>query len=458
MVPGKTLRPVSSTQLEGLTESGEISCIHYSSSCDFSIDAKSSRKWCEGPEKPPSYAAVALTNISRHDVMKTIEKKIDELDPELRKLSVQIHDNPELLFQERLAHDVLTAFMETHGFTVTRHYLGLETAWRAEFTTGKGDRRVLGINSEMDALPGIGHACGHNLIAISGAGVAIAVKVALQTHGISGKVVLLGTPGEEGGGGKIILLDRGGYKDMDACLMCHPAAGSLNSAVICSSLAMQSISVEYFGKTAHAAAAPWEGINALDAAFLAYSNISVLRQQIKPDSRVHGIVEGKNWAPNVIPDYAKMRWIIRAPTWSEVAILRDRLKACFEAAAHATSCKTKISFDTNGYYDLRQNGVLAQEFADVVRSFGTTTMFVEDAIASTDFGNVTYELPSIHPVFTIPSTNGGNHTPAFADAARTLEAHKACMTVTKGLAMTGFRLLDDDAFFKRVKDAFELSG
>lgn len=241
---------------------------------------------------------------------------------------------------------------------------------------------------------------------------------------------------------------------MDACMMCHPMQGRPNYAAITSSLAMQDIIVEYFGQSAHAAAAPWEGINALDAAFLAYSSISVLRQQMKPDQRVHGIVEGKNWAPNVIPNYAKMRWTARAPTWSEVVELRDRLKACFEAAAHATSCKMKIVFDSTGYYDLRQNSILAREFAEVIHRFGMDTLCTSDVLASTDFGNVTYELPSIHPIFTIPSPNGSNHTPAFAEAARTIEAHRACLTFTKGLAITGVRLLDDDAFFQQVKDAF----
>jgi len=193
-------------------------------------------------------------------------------------------------------------FDNLHGnpwrFTVTRHYLGLETAWRAEFTAGNGSGRVLGVNSEMDALPGVGHACGHNLIAVSGVEVAMAVKEALVMHGIWGTVALLGTPAEENGGGQIVLLERGGYKDIDACIMCHPMPGSSNSVTVATSLAMQNIIVEYFGRIAHASIAPWEGINALDAVVPVYSNISTLRQQIKLDHRVHGIVEGKNWEPN----------------------------------------------------------------------------------------------------------------------------------------------------------------
>jgi metal-dependent amidase/aminoacylase/carboxypeptidase family protein len=244
--------------------------------------------------------------------------------------------------------------MSLHGFKVTKHYLGLETAWRAEFTQGNGGR-VAGVNSEMDALPGIGHGCGHNLIAISGVGVALAVKAALQAHKIPGKVILLGTPGmkfpvnnekevtdvvrtgEEGGGGKAILLERGGYKEMDFCLMSGFPLPTISLAyrigvqvapsfiatsngshwnflgqarhhrrvpgpqvrrllhgtpTIVSSLTCRS--------SAHSGMAPWEGINALDAAFLAYANVSALRQQIRPDERVHGIMEGKNWVPNSV--------------------------------------------------------------------------------------------------------------------------------------------------------------
>jgi len=370
---------------------------------------------------------------------------------------LKIHDNPELQFKERKTHDTLTSFMDSHGFQVTRHYLELETAWRAEFSHGKGGR-VIGVNSEMDALPGIGHACGHNLIAICGVGVAIAIKAALQKFDIPGKVVLLGTPAEEGGGGKVILIKRGGYKEMDACVMSHPGPGVANSTGLGTSLAIQAIEVEYTGHTAHASAAPWEGQNALDAAVIAYQSVAVLRQQIKPDHRVHGIFEGKNWAANVIPDNAKMHWIVRAPSADEVTVLKERVIACLEAAAHATATKAKIISPTPPYNDLRQNAALSQNYADVCTQ--TYNMSITDSSGSiggsTDFGNVTYELPAIHPMFSIPTEpNGGNHTALFAKAARTKEAHAQVIKVIKGLAHTGFRVIDDDKFYKDVKTAFE---
>ncbi|EGN96673.1 hypothetical protein SERLA73DRAFT_184799 [Serpula lacrymans var. lacrymans S7.3] len=430
--------------------------IYYGTCCDFS-GKDYTTNWPIW-EDPPPYSNTGSSGIFRAEVMRTIEYVLDQLDPTLRKLSLQIHDNPEIMFQEKFAHDTLSQFMESHGFSVTRHYLGMDTAWRAEFAHGKGGR-VLGVNSEMDALPMIGHACGHNLIAISGVGVAIAVKAALETHNVPGKVVLLGTPAEEGGGGKVILLERGGYTDMDVCVMCHPAPGIAHSAGISTSLAMQAMEVEFFGQSAHAAAAPWEGTNALDAAFLAYSSIAVLRQQIKPDHRVHGVIKGHNGAANVIPDYAKMRWYVRAPTREQLFSLRDRVQACFKAAAMATSCRANIEFGLP-YLELRQNSVLGAEFIRTANNHcGIVSEVWEFAsAASTDFGNVTYELPSIHPIFAIPTQpHGGNHSPAFAESARSTEAHKACMAISKGLALTGFRVINDDDFFRKVRDAFELS-
>ncbi|KAG8909050.1 hypothetical protein FRC01_007176, partial [Tulasnella sp. 417] len=213
----------------------------------------------EAAGKPPSYTEPLF----RPDVAKTIEEELESLSDELRELSLKIHDHPEIMYEERYAHDTLTAFMREHGFDVTPHYLGLETAWRAAFEVGKGGRTV-GFQSEMDALPGIGHACGHNLIAIIGVGCAISVARAIKKHDIPAKVVLLGTPAEEGGQGKVKLIDAGGYKEMDACLMAHPSAGPPRSAGTGSTLAIQPLNIQYFGQAAHAAGAPWEGKNALD--------------------------------------------------------------------------------------------------------------------------------------------------------------------------------------------------
>ncbi|KAF8587021.1 hypothetical protein K439DRAFT_1631146 [Ramaria rubella] len=404
----------------------------------------------------PSYTTLITDErILSVDVLKTMEERVDELDADLREISLQIHDHPELGFKEEFAHDILTTFMDSHGFTVTPHYLGLSTAWRASFKHGEGGP-VLGVNSEMDALPGLGHACGHNLIAIAGVGVALGIKAALEVHNIPGEIILLGTPAEEGGGGKIILLERGGYDRMDACVMCHPGPGpeSDPNFLLTSSLANDRVSVEFFGHTAHAAAAPWDGINALDAAVLSYTNISALRQQIKPTHRVHGIIEGKDWVSNVIPDYARVTYGVRAPTGRETEELATRVAACFEAAAKATGCTYEITRAKRPYVEVVQNPVLGREFTNIAMGRYKLTQASGEAAASTDFGSISQALPSIHPAFSIPAT-AWNHTPEFANATRTPEAHTATLRTTKALAATGIRLLADPTFLKEVKDSFD---
>ncbi|KAL7278308.1 hypothetical protein ACG7TL_008284 [Trametes sanguinea] len=412
-------------------------------------------------EKPPAYEGDTFTS----DVISTIDSKLKELSPALRELSLDIWNHPEIMWKEKYAHHRLTAFMATHGFTITPHYLGIDTAFRAVYTHASADSksrqksktRVIGVNSEMDALPGIGHGCGHNLIAMSGAAVAIAMKAAIVQHDIPGTIVLLGTPAEEAEGGKIALLERGAYDDMDACIMSHPTSGPDNFSAIWPGVALQPIEVEFFGHGAHAGSAPWEAQNALDAAFIAYASISALRQQIKPDQRVHGIIVGKDWAPNVIPDYAKLRYIVRAANWVELEALRDRVRACFDAAALATACRIEVKLGA-GYYELRNNDVLGREYANVVgQRYGMTTVRSNDGVKfSTDFGNVTHALPALHPAYSIPTVpNGSNHTPQFAKSAATPEAHAATMKVALGLAATGVHLLADAEFARRVKQSFE---
>ncbi|KAK7440253.1 hypothetical protein VKT23_017193 [Stygiomarasmius scandens] len=344
--------------------------------------------------------------------------------------------------------------MANQGFEVKTHYL-LDTAWLATFKHGQG-ARTIGVNSEMDALKGIGHACGHNLIAIAGVAVACAMKAVLEQFDISGTIQLLGTPAEEGGGGKCDLMDKGAYKDMAICLMCHPAPGPVGSVSLSSCLAAQQCEVEYFGKTAHAALSPYQGINALDSAVLSYVSISALRQQLKPNVRVHGIFEGRDWAVNIIPDYAKYILWVRSTTRVDQETAFKRVLPCLEASATATGCNHKITLKKQ-FLDLRQNKVLGDEVARIVKSkYGTIDYEWGIKDASTDFGNVTYEIPSLHPGFAIPTVeNGGNHTTAFEKAAATLEAHNACLDVSKALAATGIRALIDDEFFDEVQKTFE---
>ncbi|KAI8452106.1 hypothetical protein BY996DRAFT_7248504 [Phakopsora pachyrhizi] len=407
------------------------------------------------PQSPMNSNRTVTSNgqlrLKRSEI-KLIEDRIDELSDRLREFSLKMFEFPELAMKEFKTHDLLASFMEEQtGWTVNRHAYGIETAVEAIFKSGEGGRTV-GFNSEMDALPGIGHACGHPLICISGIAAALATATALEKTSTPGTVILLGTPAEETIGGKIMLLEKGAYRKMDACLMLHPApyGGLLDM------LAITQIKVEYFGKTAHAAGAPWEAINALDAAVSAYNNISVLRQQIHPTQRVHGIIQGsEKWVQNVIPDYAYLTYDIRAKTKSEMLDLKERVLNCFKASSLSSGCKIEIT-EEMVYDDLINNELLGKEYKRYMEDQRGIEVPLEGPIlGSTDFGNVSYEVPSIHPLFKIPCEEGqGNHTKGFTRASAKLRAHQLSLESAKGIAIVGFRVLKDEGFSKAVYKSF----
>lgn len=384
------------------------------------------------------------------EVAKSIEAEMEKLDKELRELSLDMHDHPEIMWEEHRTHDLFVKYLSNKsGWKVTPHAYGLDTAFKAVFShKADKDSRVIGFQSELDALAGIGHACGHNLIAMSGVAAALSVASALVEKDIAGTVVLLGTPAEEGGGGKIKLADAGAYKDMDACLMIHPAAMSGTGAM----LAVHPVVVTYKGRTAHSGAAPWEGINALDAAVLAYNNISALRQQIQPNERVHGIIKGNNWSPNVVPGEATLIFNIRAPTISALKALTARVQKCFEAAALATGCTGEYDWQT-AYADVHNTPSLSATYANFLDQRYRIHVPNDDFAASTDFGNITYILPSLHAEYAIhlddPRTQG-NHTVGFAAAARTQEAHDRTKEAALAIAVTGAKVLVDKEFRDHV--------
>ncbi|KAH9471729.1 hypothetical protein MJO29_002500 [Puccinia striiformis f. sp. tritici] len=383
----------------------------------------------------------------------TLEDEIDRLSDDLREWSLKIFGYAEIAMKEFKTHDLIAQiFEQTPGWKVTRHAYGIQTAVEAIYTHGKGGRTV-GFNSEMDALPGIGHACGHPLICISGIAAAMATAQTLKKTNTPGKVILLGTPAEETIGGKIQLLAQGAYRGMDACLMLHPGpfGGMLPM------LAISQVKVEYFGRNAHAAGAPWDGINALDAAVSAYTNISLLRQQIRPDERVHGIIQGsETWVSNVIPDYAWLRYDIRAPTKDGMEKLKARVMKCFQAASDSSGCRIKVE-EEMVYADLVNNLPLAQEYHKYMENvMGIAVPMDGPTLGSTDFGNVSYEVPSIHPIYAIPTLPGqGNHTRGFTKAAATEEAHDLTLKSAKGIAVTAWKVLADKSFAEEVHKAFK---
>ena len=359
---------------------------------------------------------------------------IDGASSDLRQISLSIHGKPELAFEEEHAHDVLTSYLERQGFAVDRGAYDLPTAFRAEFGEGPITIAVL---CEYDALPEIGHACGHNLIAISGLAVGLALKEALPAG--RGRVVVLGSPAEEGGGGKILMLERGAFTGVDAAMMLHPAP---NHGAWANLIAREEIHVDYNGRNAHAGATPWLGVNALDALVMAYNGISAMRQQMRPTDRVHGVITRGGVKPNIIPDFTSAEFYIRARNSAELDELRAKVMGCFEGAATATGCRVDVRVPTPTYAEVVTNDVLAEAYCENMQAFEVTLPTKQQqaggiAGASTDMGNVSYAVPSIHPAFAIP-TEAPNHTAPFTAAAATEEAHRATLRAAKALAMTAF--------------------
>ncbi|EGG00930.1 amidohydrolase [Melampsora larici-populina 98AG31] len=404
--------------------------------------------------EPPAYSALSSSLPTNDEYLSIIEQSIDNLSNDLRTFSLKMFEYAETAMKEYHTHDLLADFMsQQSGWKVTRHAYGMETAVEAVFSRGSGGPTI-GFNSEMDALPQIGHACGHPLICISGIAAAIATATALTKASLPGTVILLGTPAEEDIGGKLTLIDRGAYKPMDACLMLHPAPfGGLLGM-----FAITEVIVEYHGKNAHAAGAPWEGVNALDAAVAAYTSISTLRQQIHPTHRVHGIIQGsERWTANVIPDYACLKYGIRAPTSKEMLELKERVFNCFKAAALSTGCTYTLKEELV-YYDLKNNSRLGTEYKHYMESVMKIPVpLTGPVLGSTDFGNVSYKVPAIHPIYEIPTKPGeGNHTRGFTTAAATEEAHELTLKSAKGIAFTGWKVLSNPSFLADVRREFNL--
>ncbi|TPX15987.1 uncharacterized protein E0L32_000321 [Thyridium curvatum] len=398
-------------------------------------------------------------NVTRQPAMEAIDRSFEARAKDLWEINQKIHSNPELGYKEFKAHDNITGLLERLGYQVTKHAHGLETSFVAEY--GKGGR-VVAFNAEYDALPGIGHACGHNLIATMSIGGFLAVAEALKKEGIAGRVRLIGTPAEEGLGGKIPIIDAGAYTDVDACLMTHPGPlserpGYAGDAYM-PTFANHKVTVTFTGKTAHAAMAPWEGVNALDAAVLAYSGIGVLRQQIHPNSRVHSIISNGGDRPNVIPGTASIDCYVRCPTLQMADDLLGRVKACFEGAAKQAACDIDIR-SINTYADLRPNKALSAAYANEMAEIGVKVACDFDSAGvpgSTDQGNVSYECPSFQAFVGLETKPGcNNHTPGFTAIAGSEESHKLCLAASKGMARAAWRILAEDDLASQIRRDFE---
>ncbi|OBT93223.1 hypothetical protein VE01_08849 [Pseudogymnoascus verrucosus] len=398
-----------------------------------------------------------------YDIAKAIIfDNIDSHDADLQGINHKIHANPELCFEEFQAHDNLADFLESHNFTVTRHAHGHPTAFSAEFGSGG---RVLTFCAEYDALPGIGHACGHNLIAVTSVASFLGIAAALAASSIPGRVHLLRTPAEEGGGGKIKLIDAGAFSDVDASMMIHPVgkdavpAGTAGVAYgTC--LTGQIGNVEFTGKAAHCGTAPWEGINALDAATLAYSATGMLRQQMRPENRSGIVIKEGGQKSNITTPHTTIEYSIRTRTLKEAKSIKTRVENCFRGAALATACEVVFKDAMGVYADLRSNETLCNEFTSAMSELGELyhSNIASNTAASfgTDMGNVSHVVPTFHGLFAIAAAKGeANHTPDFKRIAISNEAYKSAINAAKGMAITGWKFLADDSVAESILLDFE---
>ncbi|MGE0599503.1 MAG: M20 family metallopeptidase [Dehalococcoidia bacterium] len=381
------------------------------------------------------------------DAYERIDRAIDEASEQLRAISLDIHSHPELNFEEYHAHDALTTYLDGEGFEVVRGAYTMPTAFKA--VAGNGGPTVA-VLSEYDALPGIGHACGHNLIAIAGIGAGIGLRAGLE--GRSGALVILGSPAEEGGAGKQILIEQGAFDGVDAALMAHPSPMDNATPKV---QALQQLRVEYFGKNAHAAAMPWMGVNALDALVQGYNAISMLRQQMKPTDRVHGVFTHAGLKPNIIPDYTAAEYYVRSATMAELSELKPKVQACLESAATATGCRVEVHWEGKPYTDLISSNPLAERYSIHMADLGHPVPSLPWVGASTDMGNVSYVVPTIHPMFGIPcDPMNANHTAPFTEAAATGEAHERTIRVAKAMARAAYDMIDSPELLAKVRADF----
>jgi amidohydrolase len=376
----------------------------------------------------------------------SVEDAVNRRRDDLVELSHSIHAEPELAFNEHRSCAKTQVLVAEYGFEITAAPGGLDTAFRADYGSGP---LVIGICAEYDALPGIGHACGHNIIAASAVGTALALAEVADELGLT--VALLGTPAEEAGGGKVLLLNAGTFDDIAATVMLHPGPLDIARA---RSLALSQVMVGYLGREAHAAVAPYLGLNAADAITVAQVAIGLLRQQLAPGQMVHGIVTNGGQATNIIPGWADMQYTMRANDAASLRELEGRIADCFLAGAVATGCDYQVEESEPPYDELNPDKWLADTFrAEMVR-LGRTPVAEEMEAAlplgSTDMGNVTQVMPGIHPIVGIDAQGASVHQPAFAAAAAGPSADKAVVEGAIMLARTVVSLAETPAERDRV--------
>lgn len=387
------------------------------------------------------------------DQTNVINQSINQNQELYIQTSQDIHANPEIGNEEVYASAKHVALLEQAGFDVTTAVAGHETSFYAVKDSGI-EGPTIAYLAEYDALPGLGHACGHNIIGTTGVAAGIALAEALPETG--GRVVVLGTPAEEGGpngSAKGSFVRHGYLDDVDVALMIHPSG---KTATTGDSLAVDPLDFHFYGKPAHASGSPHLGINALDAVIQLFNGISALRQQLPSDVRIHGIITHGGDAPNIIPEYASARFYIRATSWKKTVEVSDKVRNIAEGAALATGATVKIERFQNEVKDLVLNSVLDSVLEEELSALGEVVHTEQrEGKGSTDAGNISYAVPTAHPYIKIGPDDLIAHTDEFREAAKSALGDQALITGAKALASTGYRLLTDAELLHRVRQQFE---
>jgi amidohydrolase len=377
------------------------------------------------------------------DVKQAARERVEQARDELVALSHRIHANPELGFEEEQACAWLCELLDGAGLEVERGVGDLPTAFAAR--AGSGPLHVV-VCAEYDALPAVGHACGHNVIAAMAAGAGLALARVADDAGL--RVTVLGTPAEEGGGGKILLLRRGAFDGAHAAMMVHPSPYEQAEMPI---IAVDHLQVVYSGKEAHASAYPFLGINAADALVVAQTAIGLLRQHLRPGDRVHGIVTKGGEAANIIPARTEAQWMVRAETMEQLAEVREKVTRCFEAGALATGSTLELTADERPYSEMRHDHELSALYQRNAEALGRR--FVDQTSrgpGSTDMGNVSLALPSIHPTIGIDALPAVNHQPEFTAKCATPAADQAVVDGAVAMAWTAIDAATNETVRERL--------
>ncbi len=379
-----------------------------------------------------------------------IKEIISKHSEKIKQIALNIHSNPELGYEEFKAYQWQVEYLENNGFEIKKEFKGLKTAYKASYGSGKP---VVCITSEYDALPEIGHACGHNLMAGCSLSTGIALKELIETEKIEGTIVIMGTPAEESKGGKVVLLKKDALKNIDMALMAHPCYYTSPSVIMA---AVTRFTIHFKGQTAHAADAPEEGINALDATRLLFNGIDAWRQHLPETTRIHGVVTNGGERPNIIPDKSSSFFYLRSLDNAYLEKMIERFKDIAKGAALMTGAEVEIEADPTPYKCVEPNYTMNQTFFTEATDLGLNPQWKEPCRASTDFGDITCEIPGIQPFFDITKGEVAPlHTREFAEFAKSEYALEQMLLTSQALANIGLNYFTDEEYRKQVTEDFK---